>query len=963
MIKTIEIKFYYNKSDIYLTDTRKMADQKQKSQKEDDDIELFEEMEESFNRIVRELVNDRSLDKFREEYEKLHDALVQSHEHNNILIEKCRQLNQDILANANKISTVLTMSQNDQKTISNLRAEFEKAWKLVEQSQVRESKSKDVIISLKGELQNLTALVNKSTELASSQEKTMQSARAAIVELKAEISKNQEVSNTVSKQLEGIRKELSDIEPQNKALHEEFDTMSKQRAQYKIDRKANRQQMNDAYRGIDETRDTIEKSKVKISDLENEKIDHETNIKKLNNTVKKLGKDIDLIKNSTEDIANRLHDKLVESVKWKNKNANFKFKVDEKRKESDAQDALNNKCIRELNQISKELDNSKVELEEAKQYKEKISKQHAEIVQKMRKCQNDIVSLETQINKTELELRKDHDSVELRNKEKRELVNSYQIEVGKTKSTVQEVEMVNRDCSSARIYQQNQREIADTIDTERQNYAAQLSLNQNNLTQINADIAETQAEINNLTKQLGETQEEIKHQGYLCEAMKSERDLLSRSLQQWITSNEKYESENLSLSNFVSQLKSDVKQQDQKVIDLHLNTKLLQKQLKQMQKDNEDLSAEITKLNKQNLKLEEEKAKQSMVESQALSDIKDQQLKLKSLGSMHNYFGSTMAKRQEECDLLNEKCRLIKDEMRIAEKHYLDKMEEIENLKDGLGQAMQRQKELLILIKKRDLVNEEALRLERDLNRAKSQGRALEDEAENPRNIHRWTLLEAVNPEQFSMIMLKEDLLQSIWTRLNQFSRLRNKAEEFKEKNEKVNKKLTITYAGSYEEDMRSAKEALKRKSLQLSNLTKKVDEKKPLMMNEREKCHSVRTQIREKKAEEFELKRKEAELLNSSMDNVFEVRPPTVSSSERSRPSTARFIGGGFGVGAAQMTTVIPKLDFGRSKSDRTSYGNRVPMLFPASARKIKRPDNKTMLTQNRNRTIMSARVPVDDI
>ena len=211
--------------------------------------------------------------------------------------------------------------------------------------------------------------------------------------------------------------------------------------------------------------------------------------------------------------------------------------------------------------------------------------------------------------------------------------------------------------------------------------------------------------------------------------------------------------------------------------------------------------------------------------------------------------------------------------------------------------------------------------------------------------------------------MMKVDLLDSIWSKLNQYSRVRDKAEEMREKNEKINKKLTICYAGSFEEDMKSAKEALKRKSLQLTNLSKKVDEKKPLMRDEREKCHSVRTLIRERKSKEIELKRKESELLNSSVDQIFEVRPPTASFDQKSRPTTGRFIGGGFGVGGAQMTTVIPKLDFGRSKSDRTSYANRNPMLFPSSARKIKRPDNKTMLTQNRTRPIMSARVPVDNV
>ena len=90
----------------------------------DNDLEICEEMEKNFAKIVSELVRDRSLDRFRKEYEMLHTALTQSHEHNKVLIEKCRALNQDIVANANKISSVLyfrkTINEQLQDFVENL---------------------------------------------------------------------------------------------------------------------------------------------------------------------------------------------------------------------------------------------------------------------------------------------------------------------------------------------------------------------------------------------------------------------------------------------------------------------------------------------------------------------------------------------------------------------------------------------------------------------------------------------------------------------------------------------------------------------------------------------------------------------------------------------------------------------------------------------------------------------------
>jgi len=71
-------------------------------------------------------VGDQSLERFRTEYDKLHAALKKSHESEKRLIRKCRELNQEIVANAAKVHTALKLSQEDQNTIASLKREIEK---------------------------------------------------------------------------------------------------------------------------------------------------------------------------------------------------------------------------------------------------------------------------------------------------------------------------------------------------------------------------------------------------------------------------------------------------------------------------------------------------------------------------------------------------------------------------------------------------------------------------------------------------------------------------------------------------------------------------------------------------------------------------------------------------------------------------------------------------------------------
>ena len=93
----------------------------EKPQKPEGEENSFESLEKEFQEVLNELIGDKSLDKFRVEYEKLTNALKKSHESEKRLMLKCRELNAEIVANSVKVATALKLSQEDQTTITSLK--------------------------------------------------------------------------------------------------------------------------------------------------------------------------------------------------------------------------------------------------------------------------------------------------------------------------------------------------------------------------------------------------------------------------------------------------------------------------------------------------------------------------------------------------------------------------------------------------------------------------------------------------------------------------------------------------------------------------------------------------------------------------------------------------------------------------------------------------------------------------
>lgn len=115
----------------------------------------YEALEKDFQEVLKELVEDQSMEKFRKEYEKLHRALKTSYESEKRLVRRCKELNDTILQNAAKVKAAIKLTQEDSNTIAVLRREIEKCWRLVDTAKEKEERARKIIQSLKEEIGKL----------------------------------------------------------------------------------------------------------------------------------------------------------------------------------------------------------------------------------------------------------------------------------------------------------------------------------------------------------------------------------------------------------------------------------------------------------------------------------------------------------------------------------------------------------------------------------------------------------------------------------------------------------------------------------------------------------------------------------------------------------------------------------------------------------------------------------------
>ena len=138
------------------------------------DQQQYEKLEQDFKAVLESMVGEKSMQRFQNEYEKLYRALKTSYESEKRLVKRCKELNETIVGNATRVKAALRLTQEDSSTISLLKKEVDRAWRLVETAKDMEEKARRIIQDLRAEIAHLTKIVEGGTSLSVSADNNVQ---------------------------------------------------------------------------------------------------------------------------------------------------------------------------------------------------------------------------------------------------------------------------------------------------------------------------------------------------------------------------------------------------------------------------------------------------------------------------------------------------------------------------------------------------------------------------------------------------------------------------------------------------------------------------------------------------------------------------------------------------------------------------------------------------------------------
>ncbi|DBB05834.1 hypothetical protein WJX82_007880 [Trebouxia sp. C0006] len=718
----------------------------------------YDVLEKDFQEVLLELQRDKSLERFRAEYEKLFKAVRKSHDNETRLTKKVKELNGEIVGNAAKVQTALRLSEEDQTTIVTLKKEVEKAWKLVDASHEKEARAKDMISQLKLEMNNLTRLVEAGAGLSIGEESTM---------------------NELLKQKEDLTKERDAQVDQIVALRSEALQLSESLRLAQLDKTEGEGQLQIlkdkiAAKNLEGEREARKKERLEVevkqlkTALEARQADIKTKsaaaqqseeqVKRLEQMLResqvatdRVQKEFNLLNEKVQKLHHDLEDQIHTNTQLLAENSQKAVELKQKEEDIVAVKAEAAKVakVREATIAKlKTLEKQKSEVEKTRDdIKGEVSHLEREIdslkraVDGERKKADDLIRERDLLNKLKTQAEhathKQIDLIKINENTKRNLeqeMNGYKLEAQKQAKHIWALES-EREARGQEATEASQRHAKALEQVKLRDMAA-------------AD----------LQKKIVEGETRLKQQQNLYEAVRADRNLYSKNLIQAQDEIQEMKRKFQIMNHQIDQLKEEISGKDLALVKEHFDHMKVEKEREALRFEMNKAAAQMKEAD---AAIAAQKAELDKL-NQIITEADQEQLRQKKeydivIGE-RDILGTQLIRRNDELALLYEKIKIQQSTLNKGQLQYRDRLNELRLLKLKLGES---RRELHILknsVANIDILKHEVHCLGRELLQERTKVKALSEELENPLNVHRWRKLEGSDPSAYEMIQKVQTL-------------------------------------------------------------------------------------------------------------------------------------------------------------------------------------------------------------
>ncbi|NXU17547.1 CFA58 protein, partial [Pardalotus punctatus] len=725
----------------------------------------FKAVEKDSQEFISILKRDEVLEKFRVEYEKLLAIMKKSRENEKHLMEKCRKLRAELAEKSSKVAVLTKLSKDDGETISSLKSELEKSWKMVDRAHEREEKTKETIDSLQKEISRLDNLMKERA----GQEYNVED----LLQIQEEITeeRDQLLSEVVK-----LRQNLTEITEQQQET---------EKAKNEAEQSVLQLQQDVQLRRSEELREARKKEK-----MENELENLLAEMDNKQAEVQKLQQQIEKNKVEQLKIENNLKEQKTLNEKAGKELEQLKMKNQKLMQESEKQSTMIDEVIKDLGKKAAELKEREDEVAQMRHDISKLSKTREVLQNKLRAAEEQKVDaehdkniLKNQIIRLEKELESAKKQAEIDKRtidglvRERDMLNQNLIKA--TNATQKQIDLVKLheqskqnlegEIESYKVEAQKQRKIIYQLEKERERFIHETSELKEKVLHHMKDIEIHQMQICDYEKEIQVQVSKLKQQQNLCETLRAERTLFSKNL---IEAKDEMAEMKMKLKSFTHQV-------DQLKEELEEKGAALEKarvECQQSEDEKESLKAELLKMTKQaletkayieNQEAEERRLLKIIAEADA-ERVKQKKEFDKVVLCERHALGTQLIRRNDEVALLYEKIKIQQAILNRGETEYRQRMEDMRILKLEI-KRLRREKGIL----GKTVSGAEELRYEfhymqRELLREQTRCKILEEELQKPLQVHRWRRLKANDPTTYELILKVQRLQKRLITKTDE---------------------------------------------------------------------------------------------------------------------------------------------------------------------------------------------------
>ncbi|XP_014739241.1 PREDICTED: cilia- and flagella-associated protein 58 [Sturnus vulgaris] len=709
----------------------------------------FEALEEDSQEFISILSRDEALEKFRVEYEKLFAIMKKSRENEKHLMEKCRKLSAELVEKSSKVAVLTKLTSDDGETISSLKSELEKAWKMVDKAYEREQKTKETINSLKKEISRLNNLMKERA----GQEYNVEDLLRFQEEVTEE--RDQLLSEVVK-----LRQSLTEITEQQQET---------EKAKNEAEQSVLELQQDIQLRQNEELREARKKEKMEtelknlLAEMDNKEAE-----------VQKLQQQIENDKEEQLTIENNLREQKILNEKAGKELEQLKMKYQKLTQESEQQNAMIGDVMKDIGQKTAQLKEIEDEAAQMRHEISKLSKVRDVLQNKLRTAEeqkvdaeheksmlkNQIIRLEKELETAKKQAETDKRTTDglvrerdMLNQSLIKATNATQKQIDLVKLHEQSKQNLEAEIQSYKIEAQKQRKIIYQLEKERESFINETSELKEKVLHHMKDLEIHQMQICDYEKEIQMQVIKLKQQQNLCETLRTERTLYSKNLIEAKDEIAEMDMKLKTATRQLDQLKEELKEKDLALEKAHV-------EFQQSEDEKESLKAEMLKLTAQaqetkayiaNQEAEGKKLLKIIAEADA-EKLKQKKEFDKVLCERHA-LGSQLIRRNDEVALLYEKIKIQQAILNRGETEYRHRMEDMRILKLEI-KKLRREKGVL----GKSVANVEELRwefnhMQKELLREQTRCKILEEELQKPLQVHRWRKLEASDPTTYELIL------------------------------------------------------------------------------------------------------------------------------------------------------------------------------------------------------------------